>query len=147
MAPKKAVQNTQASNSFNNETKGYNKPSNFSSKFIGKKPEEINSDIGKDEIAKLKLEDILDQSVVIEGYIVLQGEYKGKPSPYALICCTTPEERTIPFTVISSNKVIMKKLKQFSEGDNPKDNFPILAQFTKVQGIENEYYDVIDPVE
>jgi hypothetical protein len=129
----------------NEETKiinkiSFNKPSSFIPSFVGKAPTDINPEATKENIQAYKIEEILDRPIGIHGYIQLQGEYKGKDKPYIIMTCTSLEHTDIPFTVISGNSVIMKKMVQI--GSN--DGFPVAGTIVKVQGTANEYYDLKD---
>src|SRR4030042_3863046 len=89
----------------------YNKPSSFAPSFIGKSPQDLNPKATKDSIPQKKIEDVIDQNIAIHGYIKLQGEDLDKnPKDYVIMCCSSLENPSVPFTVISGNTVIVKKM-------------------------------------
>lgn len=114
----------------------FKKISDFAEKWIGKSPQDIAAGLSRDEVARCSDKDILEQSIGIHGYLMLHGEFEGRPRPFVVICCTTLDNLNVPFTVSSSGMVIIKKLQRIAE----KSGFPVAGKIIK----EKSYYDLID---
>jgi hypothetical protein len=117
----------------------FKKVSMFAEKWTGRSPQDINPDLARDDTPKYSDKDVLLAAIVIHGFIKLQGEFEGRPRPFVVMCCTTPQDVYTPFTVSSSGMVVIKKLERIGD----KSGFPVLGKIIK----DKSYFDLVDAEE
>jgi hypothetical protein len=118
----------------------FKKPSEFGESWVGRSPIDIDPDFDKENPdTKLTEKDVFDAEIGVFGYLELQTEFKGEQKPFMIMTCTSIDNTAKPFTVVSSGKVILKKMRKIGK----ENGFPVAGKFIdKIDG--KDYFNFVD---
>lgn len=108
------------------------KVSDYINAWIGRSPKDVCPEIEPDTINSRRIEDILDEEIIINGFSKRVGEY----GEFAIILGTR-ENDPEPFIISCGGAVVVRKLAAIGE----HNGYPVTGTFIRPDG--KRYFDLV----